>query len=193
MPANIHGGKKFKKGKKGGPTQRELITKEPEQYYARVQKLLGGDRILAVIETTKQAVMCHVRGSMKRKKQWVNSGDVILISDREYQPGKYDVLVKYTQEEVRELRKKGHLKTNTFENDSDNKYTNIQFVGEEVEENCVESVCNINPQNRDYDLPSSDEEESEYDEEEYEEPAYETKPKKKASDDDDSDVDIDNL
>ena len=143
--------------------------------------------------------MCHVRGAMKRKKQWVNSGDVILISDREYQPGKYDVLVKYTQEEVRELRKKGHIKSNTFENESDKKYNHIQFVGEEIEEDYVENVVNINPQNRNYDLPSSDEEESEYEEEEYDEPnyneTYDNKPKKKSTNDDneDSDVDIDNL
>lgn len=192
MPANTHGGKKYKKGKKGDPTQRELITKDTDQYYARVQKMLGGDRVLAVIETTKQAVMCHVRGSMKRKKQWVNAGDVILISDRDYQPGKYDVIVRYTSDEVRELRKRGQLKTNTFEDESDKKYNHIQFVGEEAEEDYVESASTINPQNRNYDLPSSDEE-SEYEEEEYEEPTYDTKPKKKASDDDDSDVDIDNL
>lgn len=43
--------------------------------------------------------LAHIRGKM-RKKVWINQGDIILISLREFQDDKADVIVKYTVEEV---------------------------------------------------------------------------------------------
>ena len=197
MPANTHGGKKYKKGKKSDSTIRPITLKEDEQYYARVNKLLGGDRVLATIETTKKPVMCHVRGAMKKKKQWVNPSDIVLITEREFQAGKFDIIAKYSQDEVRELRRLGHINGTSFDNDDDKKYSNIKFIGDDVNDDFIETEGkgNIAPQNRSYDLPSSDEEETEDEkDEEYEEDyaKYTNKPSKK-NDGEDSDIDIDDL
>jgi translation initiation factor 1A len=47
--------------------------------------------------------LAHIRGKM-RKKVWINQGDIILISLRDFQDDKADVIVKYTVEEVRFTR-----------------------------------------------------------------------------------------
>lgn len=43
-----------------------------------------------------------IRGKL-RKKVWINNGDIILISLREYQDEKGDVILKYTADEARTL------------------------------------------------------------------------------------------
>ena len=52
--------------------------------------------------------MCHIRGKM-RKKVWVNQGDIVLLSLRDYQDDKADVISKYTADEARQLKKLGEL------------------------------------------------------------------------------------
>lgn len=47
--------------------------------------------------------LAHIRGKM-RKKVWINQGDIILISLRDFQDDKADVIVKYTVEEVSKSR-----------------------------------------------------------------------------------------
>jgi translation initiation factor 1A len=48
--------------------------------------------------------MGHIRGKL-RKKVWINVGDVVLCSLREFQDDKADVIQKYSPEETRALRK----------------------------------------------------------------------------------------
>merc|ERR1719480_257126 len=47
--------------------------------------------------------LCHIRGKM-RKKVWVNLGDIVLISLRDYQDQKADVIMKYNSDEARRLK-----------------------------------------------------------------------------------------
>ena len=44
--------------------------------------------------------LAHIRGKL-RKKVWINQGDIILLSLREFQDDKADVIVKYTADEAR--------------------------------------------------------------------------------------------
>jgi len=44
-----------------------------------------------------------------RKKVWINQGDIILVSLREYQDERCDVILKYTSDEARILKKSGAL------------------------------------------------------------------------------------
>jgi len=44
-----------------------------------------------------------------RKKVWVNQGDIILISLRDFQDGKADVILKYNSDEARQLKSYGEL------------------------------------------------------------------------------------
>lgn len=43
--------------------------------------------------------LAHIRGKM-RKKVWINQGDIVLLSLRDFQDDKADVIVKYTPDEV---------------------------------------------------------------------------------------------
>lgn len=67
--------------------------------YAQVTKMLGNGRLQAQC-FDGETRLAHIRGKM-RKKVWINQGDIILISLREFQDDKADVIVKYTVEEVR--------------------------------------------------------------------------------------------
>jgi translation initiation factor 1A len=60
---------------------------------------------------------CHIRGKM-RKKVWVGTGDIILVSLREYQDEKGDVILKYTADEARQLKALGDLPDSVVINDA---------------------------------------------------------------------------
>lgn len=55
-----------------------------------------------------------------RKKVWINQGDIILLSLREFQDGKGDVILKYTADEARALKSYGELPENAKINETDN-------------------------------------------------------------------------
>jgi translation initiation factor 1A len=52
--------------------------------------------------------LAHIRGKM-RKKVWIAQGDIILLSLREYQDEKADVILKYTNDEARALKAAGEI------------------------------------------------------------------------------------
>lgn len=60
----------------------------------------------------------QIRGKM-RKKVWINQGDIILLSLREFQDGKGDVILKYTADEARTLKSYGELPENAKINETD--------------------------------------------------------------------------
>lgn len=61
--------------------------------------MLGNGRVEAqCFDGTKR--LAHIRGKM-RKKVWINQGDIVLLSLRDFQDDKADVIVKYTPDEVR--------------------------------------------------------------------------------------------
>jgi translation initiation factor 1A len=54
-----------------------------------------------------------------RKKVWINQGDIILLSLREYQDEKADVIQKYTADEARNLKTYGELPDTAKINETD--------------------------------------------------------------------------
>merc|ERR1719145_523993 len=62
--------------------------------------------------------LCHIRGKM-RKKVWVMVGDIVLVSLRDFQDEKGDIIVKYTSEEARNLKTYGELPDTVKINDTD--------------------------------------------------------------------------
>jgi len=44
---------------------------------------------------------------------WINNGDIILLSLREFEDGKADVIQKYTPDEARSLKQYGELPETT--------------------------------------------------------------------------------
>lgn len=61
-------------------------------------------------------------------KVWINQGDIILLSLREYQDEKADVLLKYNPDEARSLKQAGELPDTTKINEVET------FGGEEEDE-----------------------------------------------------------
>lgn len=102
------GGKNRRRGKNANDDEkRQLITKEEGQEYAHVVRMLGNGRLEGHCMDGKTR-LCHIRGKM-RKKQWVNTGDIVLLGLRDFQDGKADVIMKYTAEEARKLKADGEL------------------------------------------------------------------------------------
>lgn len=86
----------------------EIPFKEDGEEYAVVEQMLGGKRLLAHVKGS--SMLCKIRGNFRRSRaDWVSKGDVLLISVREFQESKADVLYKYRAEEVRFLRRIGEL------------------------------------------------------------------------------------
>jgi translation initiation factor 1A len=106
------GGKNYKKGKKRdeGETRRDLLFKEDGQEYAQVLRMLGDGR-LALQCFDNQARTGLIRGTMRRRV-WINTGDIVLVGLREFQPEKADVIHKYTADEARSLQAYGELPAN---------------------------------------------------------------------------------
>ena len=52
-----------------------------------------------------------------RKKVWVNQGDIVLVSLRDFQDEKGDIIIKYQPDEARNLKVYGELPDNFKIND----------------------------------------------------------------------------
>ncbi|KAJ1927533.1 Translation initiation factor 1A [Tieghemiomyces parasiticus] len=127
MPKNKgKGGKNRRRGKNENEGEkRELVFREEGQEYAQVTKMLGNGYVEALsFDGTKR--LAHIRGKM-RKKVWINQGDIILLSLRDFQDNKADIILKYNPEEARNLKTYGELPEGTKINEADT------FGGEEEE------------------------------------------------------------
>jgi translation initiation factor IF-1 len=83
---NLRGGKSFKKGKKPAfENAAKFQSKEEDQDYARVTKILGDRRATCFCNDGKERVG-KFRGAICRgpKKQIIEAGDIVLISLREF-------------------------------------------------------------------------------------------------------------
>ncbi len=118
MPKNKgKGGKTRRKGKKNyeDAHTKILVTRENEQEYAYVIKMLGNGRLEAFCYNSDEDVksvgkkrLCHIRGNM-RKRVWVSPGDTILVGLRSFQDSKADVIHKYSMEDVHKLKRRGQI------------------------------------------------------------------------------------
>ena len=82
--------------------RRELIYKEDGQEYAEVQKALGDGRFTMQCYDNISRIG-KIRGKHHRM-MWIGVGDLILISLRDFEVGKADVVHKYSTEEARSLQ-----------------------------------------------------------------------------------------
>jgi initiation factor 1A len=128
---------KSKKGAKRGKGRRgrranqstELALKQQGQEYARATKMLGNGRLTAQCFDDRER-LCHIRGGVRL---WISPGDTLLVSLREFQDGKCDVLLKYTDDEVRHLRRLGELPENQGGQSSDEDGNVFEFEDVELD------------------------------------------------------------
>jgi translation initiation factor 1A len=112
MPPNKKGGKNYKKGKHVDDDP-IIYDRLPDQMYGRVIKLLGGCNALVYCNDNCER-LCHIRGSM-RKKVWLSTGDIVLLSLRELDTNgntpstkidRGDICAKYDPKVIYRLREK---------------------------------------------------------------------------------------
>jgi translation initiation factor 1A len=108
MPKN-KGGKGFKKQKNEVFDDKHMIFKEEGQYYGLVTKMLGSGRVECYCYSDRGGALSStkhigiIRGAMRKKKIWVSVEDIVLISKRDYQEGKVDIIHRYKHEEALQL------------------------------------------------------------------------------------------
>ena len=138
---NKKGGKKHKRNKNEGLKEKTLRLKEEGQEYAQITQCLGNCRfnVMCFDGKERMATMC---GGM-RKRRFVNMNDIILVSLRDWQDAKCDIIDSYDDNLTRKLKDKG-LIPDSIKLDSDNK----QDIDEE--ENDLGFVFST-------DMPDSDE------------------------------------
>merc|ERR1712146_124433 len=86
----------------------DLIKKDENQMYGKVMISLGDCRLKVLCEDGKSRI-CTIRGKL-RKSVWIREKDIILISLRQYDDFKADVLHKYSQDQIDSLIASGELK-----------------------------------------------------------------------------------
>jgi len=140
MVVNKKGGNKTKKQKKvtDHEDNRQIILKDIEQMqeYAQIVKPFGNGRFEANCFDGKTR-LAHARGNLKKKKMFVKTGNVVLISLREFENAKCDILAIYNQKEIKELKKLGEIPGNITEDAGAEEVVDdgIDFVEDEEEEN----------------------------------------------------------
>ena len=107
----VKGGKKGRRGKKNKETgNKKIIYKEDDQEYAYVVKLLGDSRVTVRYIKNNQVMECIgiICGKMK-KRVWITVGDLVIVSIREFQENKVDILYKYHATSHRNLIKQKEI------------------------------------------------------------------------------------
>lgn len=122
MPKNIKGGNKAKKGKNSSLrefTRRlELPDDSGYQYYGLVLKHHGATTDIVFLDTRKNKdvdssgkltkAIGYVRGSIKKKcRPKIN--DIVIVAVRDYQDKKVDIIHKYNDDEMKELKKNNYF------------------------------------------------------------------------------------
>ena len=130
MP-NTKGGKKHKRNKKQSDSfEKTLRLKEEGQEYAQITKCLGNCRftVMCFDGAERMATMC---GGMRNRK-FVNQNDIVLVSLRDWQDSKCDIIENYDENLTRKLKEKG-LVPDSIKLDVDKQYSsddedNMGFV-----------------------------------------------------------------
>ena len=168
MPKNTGmGGNKRKKGKKQVQEDRELQYKGESEEYAQVIKILGDGRFECNCADGVKRI-AHVRGKM-RKRIWIANGDIILVSLRDFEPEKCDVVEKYKEKEVAKLKKAGEIpesmvlpsSTEEEEKEANDEYGDIVFEDQEVENKKKKDDRDFGDDDEDEEKKESDEEKNE--------------------------------
>eukprot|EP00915_Cephaloidophora_sp_WS-2016_P003149 GHVH01004240.1.p2 GENE.GHVH01004240.1~~GHVH01004240.1.p2 ORF type:complete len:168 (-),score=36.44 GHVH01004240.1:553-1056(-) len=119
------GGKNRRRGKNVNLDRRELLIKEPGQEYGSVLKMLGNGRVDCMCFDGEQR-LCHIRGKM-RKKVWIVPGDIVLVSTRDFQEERGDIIYKYLPDEARQLKQIKEIPDTVQVNEEDTTYGDVTF------------------------------------------------------------------
>ena len=128
MPKNTQGGKKYKqqkhKNNEQGP-MKALVEPTAGQEFALVTKLLGNSRVSASFYDTRDPqnkrmseIICFLRPGLKKKRMFARMGSLILISLRDFEKDKADVIYVYNDEESKRIKRKNLLPENLIKKET---------------------------------------------------------------------------
>ena len=125
------GGKHHKKKRNFIDTSsRELVFKEDGQEYAIVNKLLGNRRC-AVKTPDGRERLGIIRGNMRKSTNLICSNDIVLLSLRDFQDSKADIVHVYKQDEVKSLIRYEEITDQFVQKDDRNELSLSNIVFEE--------------------------------------------------------------
>jgi len=116
-------GKGGKKGRRGKNVSVQINVDLPDefQYFAYVTKILGSGRVYLdyyiphfndktgeINEWDKKSKIGVIRGKMLRRK-YVNLGDLVLVTERDFDVSKVDIIDKYDNTQIAYLTKNSHM------------------------------------------------------------------------------------
>lgn len=120
--------KKFKKESKVSDEKKYHISKNDfaDSMYAKVSRMMGSGRLIAVGEDKKE-YNCVIRGRLY-KKEWIKTGDILIILARNYEKkNTADVLHKLSEEEIIEYNASDLF----FENEGGAGADDVHFVDQQ--------------------------------------------------------------
>lgn len=121
-----------------GTSKQELLLKSDMEEYAKITKLCGDCRCMIVTPDNTET-MAHIPGKF-RKKVWFTTGNIVLISRRDYQQNVVDVLHKYSPSEVIELHKIKEIPDTFLVNEKVQNEQGFLIVTEEDQEINVDDI-----------------------------------------------------
>tara|TARA_Y100000590_G_scaffold464187_2_gene633035 strand:- start:761 stop:1252 length:492 start_codon:yes stop_codon:yes gene_type:complete len=140
---NKKGGKKHKRGKKNGHETSTLRLKESGQEYAQITGCKGNCRfdVKCFDGKNRLAILC---GTM-RKRKFVTMGNIVLVSIRDFQDDKCDIIDVYNDSNVYTLKKDKHIpdfitidEENVFQEDLGSIIFTTELSEEEYDESQIE-------------------------------------------------------
>lgn len=118
MPRNKSKGNKVtKRGRSGSDEKRpESPFKEEDQEYMRVSSILGNCRMELEAQDGRK-YMGIIRGKM-RKRVYIKNRDLVLVSLRDFQDNKVDIIHKYGYSEILYLVRKHEIRNDFVDVDT---------------------------------------------------------------------------
>lgn len=132
MTRNTIGGKGHKRAKKHAISEkRNMPYKNIDEGtdYAIVKSMLGSGWAQVICLTDNQIRLGKIRGNMY-KKIWIAKDDLLLVSIRDFQDNKCDILFKYNDEEKEVLVSRGQVTYSQIQGDittNESKHEDIVF------------------------------------------------------------------
>ena len=109
---------------------RDLLYKTSDQEYGKVIKMLGSCRVLCECFDSKER-LCRIRGSLKKVR--INENDIVILSLRDFQDDKADIVHVYTSSEIKLLKNQGHIPKDKFDDESNFVFEVSEFHKDENE------------------------------------------------------------
>ena len=123
-----------RKKKRVEPVQKELVRKNDDlQEYALVTKALGNRRMMVKLMSAVE-VIAVIPGRIRRRN-FIKPDDIVLVSLREFQRDRVDILHKYSSQEGKKLYKLGEIPRFFIDNIS--QAENKENKEEKDEDECV--------------------------------------------------------